>query len=644
MKEDRKEALLRLLRGANSWVTGSFLAHSLGVSERTVRSYISELSSDYKISSSKLGYKLSGSRAERGDERRQDAAADDTATRATRVLSRLLSASSSISLFDLADEMGIGESTLTNTVLPATRREAQTYGVELVNHNWQLSLEGSERAKRKLLGHVATSNSYGYFSSKQTLASMFPHIDTDRVMSRLVTICQDSGLFLNEYALNNLLIHVLIIIIRIKSGNTLDHVTPVAHARELTQRLPQKEQIETCAKKIADELKRTFDCTIPSRDFGQIVLLISLSTNPVSTAQLNQENIAAYVGQDFFADVRSIVESLERRYGLEPFDSSFVVQLALHSYNAYQRALFGAQCPNPIGSQIKQEYPLIYDMAVYYSHRLQSLYEVKLSEDEIAFIAFHIGAYIEKNGSPDGLIKTIVVVEQYHDFARQLTEAIERTFANDINLIGTYSYDEYLSSLYPCDLLITTIDTPTHHPHKVIVSPVIGKQGINRIRRAISQIETERKGERARSFLKDLIKPDLFVRNLVCSSPEEYIGSLGVLCKRAGYVDDAFIEDVKLRERVSSTAFTDILAIPHAISQSAERSFICALHNDAPIPWGNGKTVSIVLMIGLTPGDMKSFSQALNIIIDRFTDTEIAMRVVASDTYEEFVEALVGSR
>ena len=34
-------------------------------------------------------------------------------------------------------------------------------------------------------------------------------------------------------------------------------------------------------------------------------------------------------------------------------------------------------------------------MAVFFAHRFANIYHVDLNEDEIAFIAFHIGAYLE---------------------------------------------------------------------------------------------------------------------------------------------------------------------------------------------------------------------------------------------------------
>ena len=94
-------------------------------------------------------------------------------------------------------------------------------------------------------------------------------------------------------------------------------------------------------------------------------------------------------------------------------------------------------------------------------------------------------------------------------------------------------------------------------------------------------------------------------------------------------------EDVLRRESFSSTAFTDVLAVPHAISRYADRSFIGVIHNDAPIPW-SGRTVRFVLLVGIAEQDMKHFKAAFDLIIDLFSSPERTLELLRTDTFEEF--------
>ena len=101
------------------------------------------------------------------------------------------------------------------------------------------------------------------------------------------------------------------------------------------------------------------------------------------------------------------------------------------------------------------------------------------------------------------------------------------------------------------------------------------------------------------------------------------------------------MEDVKLRERLSSTAVTEFLAMPHAMSAYPAQSFICVAHRASPFPWGT-KLVREALLIGLTKKDMPYFSEALEVIIDRLLDLDQAMGVLGASDFDSFVSALLG--
>lgn len=90
-----------------------------------------------------------------------------------------------------------------------------------------------------------------------------------------------------------------------------------------------------------------------------------------------------------------------------------------------------------------------------------------------------------------------------------------------------------------------------------------------------------------------------------------------------------------VRESVSSTAFKECLAIPHAISQYAINSFICVIHNDIPIP-REKHHVNFVLMIGVAQSDMKYFKDAFDSIIDVYSSVDKTVKILETDTLIQF--------
>lgn len=646
-KRDRINRMIYILECANSWVSSSVLAKMLNTSERTVRNYIAEINRDGErhIDSSKEGYRL------QRDHAREATAAEPIAhakhpdssqksitdTRRDYVLARLINARGPVSMFDLADELFISESTLSNTVMPHVRKLLSQFDITAETHGFATQLDGREQDKRRLLGHLATQGTDGYFTSTDTLKELFPTFDVDGIMNKLAEICQHSELLLNNYALSNLLLHILVIIIRLKSNNELEKPDDTIDATDLLGEFSQRGEIVKCANDFAQYFEEEFGCPIPETDYQQIVLLIALSIERLSFDELNLDRLTAIIGADFVTTVDDIARATSERYGIAPFDEAFMLQFTLHMYNVYQRAIYHVRYPNPLVRQIMSDYAPVYDMAVYFAHRFSTAMHVELGENEIGFIAFHIGAYLERCAAPSDRITCIVIVEQYHDFARQLVADLERELVDDVAVIGVMSCDAYLASHPESDVVITTIDVPVEGARKILIGPILTKQNLRKIKINISGIlESKRRGQ-AHRFLQHALRPELFLRNVYLEGgPDAYIDHLGNLCIAQGVATEDFVRDVHLRERVSSTALTERLAIPHSIDTYANESFIAVLHNDTAIPWGR-HDVNFVLLIGIAQEDMSYFRDALDIIIELFSSVDETMRLMQTDTFDEFL-------
>ena len=186
-KSDRIDRLMYVLEHANSWVSASTLAKMLDTSERTIRNYVAEVnrSGRARVESSNDGYRIAGSLQATRPSRPE---ADTTeSVRRNYVLSRLVNAQEGVSLFDLADELHISESTLSSGVIPRVRKLVGMFGVTIDTHCFTMRLRGREQDKRRLLGYLATVDSGNYFSSATTLEELFPEYDVRGIASKLAT-------------------------------------------------------------------------------------------------------------------------------------------------------------------------------------------------------------------------------------------------------------------------------------------------------------------------------------------------------------------------------------------------------------------------------------------------------------------------
>jgi len=634
MKNEKKEKLIQILMKASLPISSASLAKMLGVSERTIRNYVNQINQtdSHQITASKNGYEI-----EQKKQKSQDRlpGTSNTEKRAYCLLSRLLASNDPVSVFDIAEELMVSESTILNTVVPEAKKKIASFHLKIESKNYNLFLNGNEHNKRKLIGSIVSDHTYGYFTSMETLEQLFPNFDIKRIWKRLYDICLESDLFLNNYAFNNVLVHIMILMIRLESKDSLKSYSSLGKIDQLLSQFEEKEQIILLADTISQLFSEIFDQSIPEGDYEQILIFIALSLDHGS-----HQIIIELVEEEFIQNIRNMMQAMAHRYNIPEFDREFILQFSLHMYQTYQRCQFHMSYPNPIMSQIKTEHALIYDMAVWLAHEFSNVYEVELDEDEIGFIAFHIGGFLENSKNVESNITCIILIENYHNFMKKTVEDIKTRFSGDIIILDIISIDQYTILQPKCDLLISTLPTYITHPHKITVNPILTKHNILVIWDEIEKIRKQRNLDKTKEFLESLLYKDLYFRNIYLDTTEDYILFMGGQCLKLNYIRESFITDVLLRENVSSTAFTDYLAVPHSISQYAEQSFICILHNDTPISWGK-KHVQFVLMIGISEQDMHSFSDAFELIVERFDSTEKVLEILNTETFDGFKQTLL---
>ncbi|WP_123155556.1 BglG family transcription antiterminator [Lacticaseibacillus paracasei] len=630
MKLDKMKQLVRILLDADKPYTAGMLSKLVGVSERTIRHYVSQINTAgyASIDSSSRGYQLS----QAGDFLRFKRV--DDGNRVYAILSRLLDAEGGVSVFDLSEQLMVSESTILNTDVPKLRQEMLPFELDLKTRDYVLSMVGNEENKRKLIGYMVTHNSYGFFSAEDILSKLFPGYEIRKVMKRLYDICNQSNLFINNFAMNNLLVHLAIILIRLQGdAKLMPRDTRTKNVRKLLRGNPQNEDILKLSVQISNCFTDEFGRSFPPQDYDQIVVLISLSVDS------NPEEIDGVMGRKFINFVQESLNLLSQRYGLPDFDYRFVSQFALHMYNVRRRSEFGVSYPNPITLKVKKDYAPVYDMAVFFAHQFAVEYRLRLSEGEIGFIAFHLGAYLENNQKQQLALSCVIVVEGYLDFGKSIVKTINTRFKGRVTVSEVMSLDEFALTNPKRDMVISTVEMPTHASNLLVVNPLLTSKDIAGIDALVGKLNEQLRKKLSKEFFQRLFSPQLFFRNVQCKSPEEYIRFMGGKCEALGLVGSTFVDDVVLRENVSSTAFTESLAVPHAINQFARKSFICILHNDEAIPWTSG-SVHFILLIGISKEQMQNFNELFDLLVDLFMDSQRLAALLRSNSFSDFMSEL----
>ena len=132
-----------------------------------------------------------------------------------------------------------------------------------------------------------------------------------------------------------------------------------------------------------------------------------------------------------------------------------------------------------------------------------------------------------------------------------------------------------------------------------------------------------------------------FLRNFSAPSEEAMIAALGHRMIDAGVIDHGYITGAIERERMSSTAFTDTLAVPHAMTMNAHRTAISIVINETPMPWGENR-VNVIALIAFSAAGRNTFQTVFDQFVTVFSDRDYVQQLVKKAVdFPTFIDELV---
>jgi lichenan operon transcriptional antiterminator len=309
--------------------------------------------------------------------------------------------------------------------------------------------------------------------------------------------------------------------------------------------------------------------------------------------------------------------------------------------NLVRRAKDRSYSRNPLTKSIKSSFPMIYELAVYIASRLQERAAITVNDDEIAYIAMHVGAQLERQMYGDDLVTCTIVCPNYYDLHSLLLQRVEGSLGTELRVRQVVTRSDVDWSTIDTDLVLSTIEPPVPSPGVVVIQPFLTAGDIDRARREIAEIKRMRRRERIKGQLLKYFREDLFFRNLTVADSDTMIRTLGERMVDASVVDQGYVEGALQRERMSSTAFTEALAVPHAMTMTATRTAIAISVNETPLPWGEYR-VNVVAFIAFSAVDRGSFQSVFDQFVEVFSNRADVQRIVRNAVdFPSFIDELV---
>jgi Transcriptional antiterminator len=617
---DKSPMLLAYLSRASGWTPASEIAEHLGVSTRTVRSYVVTVKAAAApldvILSSPDGYRLNrAAHAEYVARDRSTHRADTPRERITFLVTRLTHAGAELDVHELADALHVSASTLEGD-LRQVRALAREAGLELHREGDHVRLEGPDAGHRRLVSRLFSEEQAHGLVDLRRVQEEFGIDDLSGFKTDVIDVLEHEGYTVNEFGLDRVLLHTAIAVERSRGSSLADSA-------------PQPDD------PVADALDRLvaerFGTRLPA---GELSDLTTLLTTRAGTL------VAPRTGEHL-AVLRDIVDRAQEEFLVDLDDDAFLARLGAHVGNLVVRAREGVANPNPLARTIKSSYPLTYELAVFIAAEIQQAFGIGIGDDEIAYIALHIGSHLERRSGSGRMLSCVLVSPGYHDIADLLERRILPALGDDVRIDRVLTRTDVDPLSLDADLVISTVPWEVRPANVVIVQPIPTEADLDAVRGAISRIRRQRRRRAITDELLLYFDDALFFRDLPARDEEDVIRTLGGRMRERGIIDDDYLDGVLDRERISSTAFTEWLAVPHSMRMTARRTAIAIALFDTPIRWGEG-TVQVVALVAFSAEGRATFQTVFEQFVEVFSDrTDVQRLLKAATDFPSFIDELV---
>ncbi|EAD5953267.1 PRD domain-containing protein, partial [Listeria monocytogenes] len=533
-----------------------------------------------------------------------------------------------VDLFELADILYISEVTLKKDI-QQLKNELKEADVKIVISKDRIKLIGKERAKRKYMISLLYEEGGYRESIKSRIQEMIEFVSIDKLQNIVKEVLAQESITTNQYSMMNIVLHYAISIVRIQQGNTL-----IETQKTLIRKHSKEYEI---SKKIAKILSEEYQIHFSEAETKQLGLLYVGLQNEQS-ANANHGELDQFVDKKIIDALKIVLANVEETYLIDLQNEQLFIKLAIHVQSLYYRSRYKAYTRNLSLLDIKTSYPVTFDIAVYISSLLQEKLAIDFNEDEISFIALHIGSFLESENRDYIRLEIGLLVDDYHDLRTNMLKKLRARFENEatIELIENEDYEENF------DIILTTNrDVALEKAGSIFIHPLLTTKDIKKI---TSRIQTKKK------ILENNIRGQQIDRYIVRSlysnqidpselTPEKIREQMISKMEKQTFVTPEFKEKVEKREQMAPTSFPSGIAIPHSIKNDALQSGVSIMTLQEPIYWNDVK-VKIIALVAISKKDATEFNDFFEKFVEIVSEPINTKRLSMVESFEEFIRKL----
>lgn len=628
MMDERVVQIIEIVK-KKTYCSLEYLAETMGVSTRTIRNYIKQLNSDLNGIASLVNEKGKGYCLLIEDEQLfEDLLAkvkihqqDSPQSRIAFIIDRLVNSDENNTLDELAFNMNIGRTTLVNELKKAAVA-LETYNLSIRGKpNRGMYLSGKELDLRFFI----LDNVYDY------LYSDYP-LDED-IKDEVIRIANQYDL--ESTTQNRLMQFVIVMLDRLLKNHSL---------KEMNEK--HEKLIDTKDYHIALEIVAAIEGQLPIMIPPSEILFITIPIAGRRTPTNNRTMAEITITED----VKNLLTLIMDQVGFEKDiiheNEVFFKDLQYHLTFMLNRLMFGMKITNPLLEDVKQKYPVAYKMAEIAGKVIETEYGLKVSEDELGYIAFYFGVFIAQNEVKMRRLRQVAVICGTGRGTAKLVAIQLQRVLNQNTQIDLFSESEVIKErLDDYDIVFSTVkltfetDAPL-----IMINEIFDEISVSRQIEKVTYLQKFKLKDAGNhnSIVKLLINEQKYFILDSSNGYQENVNEMIEDLTKKGYLDEGFKERLKAREEKGSMVFDQYIALPHTVNHKSNKIEL-ALGVFPEKVIADGREIKLVFLLGIpeqTDYDASVLVKIYDEIIRIASHKQLVDRLARTTSYEELSKYL----
>lgn len=527
---------------------------------------------------------------------------------------RFLTSAFSLKLEDLADEWFVSRATLQGDMVDV-REWLSRYHLTLETRpRHGMKLFGNEVEIRACLTDLLWDLSQQDAARPQLVAEVLNAGVPEQLAVVLHDICTRYAIRLTDEGERFIRLYCAVSVRRISEGYPL----PEFSADDVDDR------VRDAAREVVQVLQQMAGKPLSSSE--ESWLRVHIAARQVQDAAPSVIN-----ADDDEALVLYILRYINSHYNYNLLDDVRLhADLLTHIKTMITRVRYQIMIPNPLLDNIKQHYPMAWDMTLAAVSSWGKYTPWTISENEIGFLVLHIGVGLERhyNIGYQRNPRVLLVCDAGNAMVRMIEAVLQRKYPQ-IEVSGTIGLREYEQrEAVAEDFVISTARIAEKDKPVVTIAPFPTDYQLEQIGKLVLV-------DRTRPWMLNKYFDAAHFR--VIEEPVDRQTLFRELCgqlEQEGFVDVAFLDSVVEREAIVSTMLGDGIALPHSLGLLAKKTVVYTVLAPQGIRWGD-ETAQVIFLLAISKSEYEE-AMAIYDIFVTFLRERAVSRLCSCKDFAEF--------